>query len=46
MSDVLQQMREMLARHARSPFGLPDCLDFFAERPRDANELLNQLFAE
>ena len=46
MSDMLQQMREMLAKHARIPFGLPDCPAFFAARPAEANEILHQLFVE
>ena len=44
MSDMLREMRKTLEKHARIPFGIPDCAKIYAEHPAEAEELLHRLF--
>lgn len=41
---LITDMRELLTRHARVPFGVQQCQQLFADNPAESAELLHQLF--
>lgn len=42
--ELMTEMRETLAEHARMPFGVQSCQRLFADNPEESAELLHQLF--
>ena len=44
--EMITEMRETPARHARVPFGVQQCQQLFADHPAEADELLTVLYDE